>query len=362
MCNHVAVDALPPSLPPDRCPGILRPHLAADGALVRLRVPGGQVPDGALHALSRTALDHADGDVHLTSRGNLQLRGIALDACGAVPDELTEAVVSAGLLPSATHERVRNIVASPLSGLTGGLADVRPLVRDLDAGLCANPTLADLPGRFLFGLDDGRGDIAALRCDLAAVAVDDDTARIVIGGLDGPTVPLTQVPDMLLQLAHRFARIRGSVWHVRQLPGSGTELGGTVALPRPAGAVMSYGKLGNAVSALVPLGILTPAMVAVLPRHDVIVTPWRGLVLPPDTDLTTLRSAGFVTTADSPWQRVTACTGAPGCSLAGGDTRATAHRIVAEHHLESRIHVVGCERACGAPHSPHSLVFARSAP
>src|SRR5690606_13783093 len=193
-----SVDALPPPLPPDRCPGILRPPVAADGALGRRRVPGGQIPDGALRALSTASIAYADGDVHLTSRGNLQLRGIELDECGAVPAGLADAVAAAGLLPSASHERVRNIVASPLSGLAGGLADVRPLVREFDAALCADPALAELPGRFLFGIDDGRGDIASLRCDLTAVALGDGTARIIVGGLDGPTVPLAETPGMLL--------------------------------------------------------------------------------------------------------------------------------------------------------------------
>nr|WP_283479702.1 cobalamin biosynthesis protein CobG [Rhodococcus rhodochrous] len=356
------MDALPPSRPPDRCPGILRPHVAADGALVRLRVPGGQVPDGALRALSDAAIAYADGDVHLTSRGNLQLRGIGLDECGAVPAGLAEVVTAAGLLPSASHERVRNIVASPLTGLAGGLTDVRPLVRELDAGLCADPVLADLPGRFLFGLDDGRGDIAALRCDLTAVALDDGTARIVVGGLAGPTVRLTQVPETLLRRARRFVEIRESVWHVRQLPRAGAELGGTVSAPRPPVFTMPYGTIGDAVSVMVPLGILTPTMVAALPDSGVVVTPWRGLILPSGSNLVALRETGFETIPDSPWQRVTACTGAPGCSLAGGDTRALARRIVAGDTTDSRIHVAGCERACGAPHSPHRLVFARSTP
>ncbi|MXQ77948.1 cobalamin biosynthesis protein CobG [Rhodococcus rhodochrous] len=357
-----SVDALPPSRPPDRCPGILRPHVAADGALVRLRVPGGQVPDGALRALSDAAIAYADGDVHLTSRGNLQLRGIGLDECGAVPAGLAEVVTAAGLLPSASHERVRNIVASPLSGLAGGLTDVRPLVRELDAGLCADPVLADLPGRFLFGLDDGRGDVAALRCDLTAVALDDGTARIVVGGLAGPTVRLTQVPETLLCRARRFVEIRESVWHVRQLPRAGAELGGTVSAPRPPAFTMPYGTIGDAVSVMVPLGILTPTMVAALPDSGVVVTPWRGLILPSGSNLVALRETGFETIPDSPWQRVTACTGAPGCSLAGGDTRALARRIVAGDTTDSRIHVAGCERACGAPHSPHRLVLARSTP
>src|SRR5690348_1879215 len=96
----------------------------------------------------RTVLDAAaelgDGSVELTSRANLQIRGLAEGAEAGLGDRLAEA----GLLPSATHERVRNIIASPLTGrVTGGLVDVRNLVRELDSALCARPALAALPGR-----------------------------------------------------------------------------------------------------------------------------------------------------------------------------------------------------------------------
>ncbi|MEE2060998.1 cobalamin biosynthesis protein CobG [Rhodococcus artemisiae] len=356
-----------PDLPPDRCPGLLRPHVAADGALVRLRAPGGRVPSGGLGRLSAASQEFADGDVHLTSRGNLQIRGISLDDCGNVPAGLTDAIVAAGFLPSPSHERVRNVVASPLSGLVGGVADIRPLIGALDTALCAEPALAELPGRFLFGLDDGRGDVAGLRCDLAAIADEASgatgndtgrTMRIVIGGLDGPTVPISQVIDTLIDLALRFLQTRGTLWHVRQLPGRGAELGGAGRVPALPSYAMPYGVLAGVVSALVPLGILSPSMASALPDDDVIVTPWRGLVLPSGADPAALSDAGFVLSDDSAWPRVTACTGSPGCSLARGDTRALARRTVTSGTTADRLHIVGCERACGAPNSPHTLVFA----
>lgn len=346
-----------PEIPPDRCPGLLRPHLAADGALVRLRAPGGRVPSSGLQQLSAASQKFADGDVHLTSRGNLQVRGISLDECGKVPAGLVDAIAAAGYLPSPTHERVRNVVASPLSGLVGGVSDIRSLIGALDTALCAEPALVELPGRFLFGLDDGRGDVAGLRCDLAAIAVDTHTMRVGIGELVGPTVPMPQVVDTLIDLALRFVQTRRTVWHVRQLPGRGAELGGDGPAPAFASHAMPYGALGGAVSLLVPLGILTSSMIATLPDDDVIVTPWRGLVLPSGADPGALSDAGFVLSDDSAWPRVTACTGSPGCNLARGDTRALARRTAASDTTADRIHIVGCERACGAPNSPHTLVF-----
>ena len=116
---------------PDQCPGVLRPHLAADGAMVRVRVPGGQTTGTALRQLSRIAQRFGSADLQLTSRASLQLRGLA----EPVPDSLIRTVREAGFLPSATHERIRNIVASPLTGISGGMTDIRPLVAALDAGL-----------------------------------------------------------------------------------------------------------------------------------------------------------------------------------------------------------------------------------
>jgi len=146
----------------DACPGALQTHAAADGALARVRVPGGLLTGDQLRTLAAAARDLGDGALELTSRGNVQLRGLAPGAEAGLGDRLA----AAGLLPSPTHERVRNVLASALTGRAGGHVDVRPWVRTLDAALCADPALAALPGRYLATLDDGRGDVAGLGGDV----------------------------------------------------------------------------------------------------------------------------------------------------------------------------------------------------
>ncbi|BCR49300.1 hypothetical protein VNDN101_21350 [Mycobacterium tuberculosis] len=86
----------------DACPGALRPHQAADGALARIRLPGGMITAAQLATLASVASDFGSATLELTARGNVQLRGIRDVAAVA------DAVAKAGLLPSATHERVRN--------------------------------------------------------------------------------------------------------------------------------------------------------------------------------------------------------------------------------------------------------------
>lgn len=358
--------------PADRCPGLLRPHTAADGALVRLRLPGGAATAALLRRLGAAAARHGDGALHLTSRANLQVRGLAGDdAVG----RLAADAAALGLLPSPRHERVRNIVASPLSGLSGGRADVRGLAEELDRLLCADQTLTALSGRFLFGIDDGRGDIAGLAPDLTALALDDSRAAVRIGALAGPVVKLTDAPAALIALARRFVTLGRNVWRIADLPGAGHELGGadpaasddtgagapmvTAAPPLAPGIHPGTDTQSGAVVALAPLGTLTPVMIAALPAGPVHLSAHRMLAVPAGDDPAALArrlaGAGFVTDPASPWTGVTACIGAPGCARSAGDTRAAARALVAAGGTETAVHVVGCARGCGAPAHAHHL-------
>ncbi|MEV6846037.1 precorrin-3B synthase [Actinoplanes sp. NPDC051411] len=145
----------------DACPGALRLHAAADGALARIRLPGGMLTGRRLRVLTEIAEEQGDGALELTSRANIQLRALRAD-----PTELAGRLAAAGLLPSLAHETVRNIAAPPLAD-----AETRRLVEELDRGLCADDALAALPGRFLFAI--GRTSLAA---DVTAIPLADHPA------------------------------------------------------------------------------------------------------------------------------------------------------------------------------------------
>ena len=119
----------------DACPGALQTHRAADGDLARVRLPAGMLTAEQMEAIATAALDLAAPALELTSRGNVQIRGIRDVA------ELGRRLTEAGLLPSPDREKIRNIVASPLSGRQGGLLDVRAMVHALDDALQQDPTL-----------------------------------------------------------------------------------------------------------------------------------------------------------------------------------------------------------------------------
>ncbi|SET51398.1 precorrin-3B synthase [Geodermatophilus poikilotrophus] len=357
----------------DACPGALQTHAAADGALARVRVPGGLLTGGQLRSLAAAARDLGDGALELTSRGNVQLRGLAAGA----EAELGDRLAAAGLLPSATHERVRNVLASALTGRAGGHVDVRPWVRALDAAVCADPALAALPGRFLATLDDGRGDVAGLGGDVGLLTLSPAEVALTLAGADSG---LRAHPDDAVALALAATRAflaertaqGGTAWRLAELDDGAVRVGARldgrrggivqvphVPAPGPVGAApQGDGKV--ALVAVVPLGRLDAAQAELLARlaDEVQLTPWRSLVVPDlaedavDDAAVALHRTGMVFDAGSPWTRVTACAGRPGCAKSLADVRADATAAVATGTLPvdgARQHWAGCERRCGRP-------------
>lgn len=377
---------------PDSCPGVLRLHEAADGPLARVRVPGGMLTAAQLQVLAEAATELGDGNIELTSRGNVQVRRVR-DAVA-----LGERLTGAGLLPSRTHERVRNIIASPLSGRSGPYPDIRPLVPALDARLLDSPALAGLPGRVLFTLDDGRGDVSALRPDIGVHALGADRFALLLAGVDsGIRVATAEVVDVLVAAAHGFREIGAGHWRLHEVADGAGRL--TEWLGLPSGperlrltdtADLPIGWLPQddglvALGAGVRLGSLparTAEFLAAIER-PVLLTPWRGLVVtdleegPAEQVVRVLAPMGLIFDAASPWLRVTACAGRPGCARSHTDIRADAAAavesgrtaaaatggpdavIAAEEVMTSgRQHWSGCHRRCGRPPGPVTEVIA----
>jgi precorrin-3B synthase len=258
---------------PDQCPGVFRPWAAEDGNLVRLRLAGGLLPARGLRALSEVATSYGDGDVHVTGRANLQLRGL-----GEITPEVVAAIEATGLLPSRSHELARNLLSSPQTGLAGGRTDLRPVVAELDRLLCADPRLAALPGRFLFVLDDGRGDLLDRPNDLGLVALDDRFAQLRVGDGWGAVVALDEAPAALLDLARAFLSTRSTQWHVSELPTPLADVAGPDRRLPELAPPLPYGVVPGGEHVPAPDGIVDPVLGTL--DLDLVVTPWRGVLVP----------------------------------------------------------------------------------
>lgn len=292
----------------DACPGVRAVWDAADGGLARIRIPGGRLSVADLRLLAAAADDLGNGVLELTSRANVQVRGLR----PAGEHHLAARLRVAGLLPSDTHDRVRNIVASPLTGLLGREPDVSVLVADLDEALCADPGLAALPGRFLFAIDDGSRDVGGLDADVTLAAVTCGYALRLAGvdvGLAADPVaaalaaargflaeradqcsPAWRLAELTDGPARVAARIDASLMHER-----GVEIAAVCGPKSTPGSCMSTGTVGpgpypqadGRVALVVDAGdgrLAAAAFRALAdcadPATGVRITPWRGVVLP----------------------------------------------------------------------------------
>jgi len=310
---------------PDACPGAVDVHRAADGGLARVRVPGGTLSAARFDAVRTAALELGDGWIELTSRANLQIRGLAPGA----EHELGVRLREAGLLPSRTHERVRNIVAAPLE-------DNQALVDEVDRALCRVPELSELPGRFLVTVGAA---VAGLGGDVGLVG----DALLLAGRDTGLRVadPVAAV----VRAARLFQRLRGPAWRLSEVDGGVREITAALGVAGPpaldiAVTPVAPGPVGDRVVAGVPLGRLDARLLAGTPVR---VTPWRSLVLPAGAD-----TSGLFTDPASPWHGVSACTGRPGCAKSLADVRADAARWIGAPH-DGPVHWSGCARRCGRP-------------
>ena len=370
----------------DSCPGVSRPFSARDGSIVRIRVPGGSIEVARLREMVHFAARVGTPFVHLTSRANVQLRGL--------PDPLPadDAAVLARLaaIASPAHERALNVLAEPFD------ADAAALAGELAAALVQRPTLVDLPGRFLFaattrgGIEAGRltARVAAEEPDvLVAAGADADVLVLrMAGGFAARRVEAGCGVARALDLAEAFLREREdeTVWRLRDLPtgspfaealpGVGTQL---AVMP---GSAPAAGVHGDHLVVTVPLGMLAPdhvdalsAACALLGRTEIGLTPWRRLVLPVARRSGLVEARELLDTAGLPTRasaadHVTACVGAPWCRRTDIETLAAARALIGHLDLAEPdgetpaarlraaapdVHLVGCERRCGAPRGAH---------
>ncbi|WLP90859.1 precorrin-3B synthase [Gordonia sp. NB41Y] len=368
----------------DRCPGVFDPHPAADGALARIRLLGGTIGSEQMQTVAQVAAEFGDGFVELTGRANLQIRGI-----GDV-DAVADALTDAGLVPSSSHEKVRNIEVSAVTGRIGGLGDLRPTATAQDAAIRADPALSELSGRFLFGLDDGHGDIVTRGPDAAAVLRGDpghgaSAADIVLDGeVVGSVTDVADIPAALTAVAADMVEVGrgGRAWRIRDLDAAArAELGARArdrlsapvdeSLPdAPTSPIVGWFTQDDErvlLGAVVELGRLPARLGEFLAAVEapIVITPDREILLcdltegVAETVVRVLAPMGLIFDASSPWAQVSCCAGSPGCAKGLSPVRADVlERVSSGEPITAREHWVGCARGCGTPPGPHLRVEA----
>uniref|UniRef100_B8HKN7 Ferredoxin--nitrite reductase n=1 Tax=Cyanothece sp. (strain PCC 7425 / ATCC 29141) TaxID=395961 RepID=B8HKN7_CYAP4 len=127
--------------------------------MMRLRTPAGILTSHKLRVLAEIVQQYGDdGNADITTRQNLQLRGIRIEDTPDIFVRLAEAGMTS---VQSGMDNVRNITASPVAGLDAGeLIDVRDLVQQLQDMItnngAGNPEFTNLPRKFNIAIEGGR--------------------------------------------------------------------------------------------------------------------------------------------------------------------------------------------------------------
>ncbi|WP_353474401.1 cobalamin biosynthesis protein CobG [Salipiger sp. H15] len=334
------------------CPGAHRPMLSGDGLVVRVRPFRAELGAAQVAALCALSRRHGNGTLELTSRANLQVRGVSEEDFPA----LLEGLGALGLIDADPVVEARRNILMPVDWRPGDLTD-----RLHGAMLAALPALPPLPSKMGFALDSGaRGQLAAGSADFR---FEPGLGGGLILRADGAAkgLPVTEAKAMhaLAEMAAWFVATGGreSGRMARHLKRVALPPEWQQAAPRAAGPAPSPGRTEDGQILGAPFGAIDAAALADLVARSgaeaMRLMTGRLFCLTgarPGTD-----APGFVTAPGDPLLAAHACPGTPFCPQATVETRPLATRLAPR--LAEPLHVSGCAKGCAFPRAaPVTLV------
>jgi len=352
------------------CPTAWRPMAAGDGLILRIRPPLARLTPVQARTVAAVAAAHGSGEIDLTNRAALQLRGLTEAGWPAALATLVEA----GLVDPDPAREARVLLVAPDWQTEDDTHRIACALRD------RRDALPPLPGKIGFAIDAGTAPV------LTDSPADFRIERGAAGGLilradgrqDGYALTPGGEVTALIALAQWFVASGGvaagrMARHGAALPerldGAASshardgdpQPGGTITddiapcwAPALAGAHAGsdgiadmHGMIaprparGTAIG--LPFGRIEAATLADLAGRPGVtgirVTPWRTMLVEG------LDPASPGLPVSTPAERaVDACVGAPACPQATVETRALARRLAP--HVAGRLHVSGCAKGC----------------
>lgn len=366
--------------------------LSGDGLVVRVRPPLGHLSAPQALRLAQLATQYGSGVLELSTRANVQLRGVAPAQHRAV----LQALAGQGLLDAdARSESRRAIVLDPLWLPGEGLPQAAAA---LQQAVLADAALQGLPAKFGWAV----GHVA--RPALAGVSAD-----VRLWATHGPQWWLQPdghpqaiaCPQLDAALECALVLARWSAQQARQRRAQGRHPGRMASQladqrqghgappgwplppgcqwqdsPVPAAAAPApdlrpgpYPGLGWVLAA--PLGRIAAQDMAGLAQAlldqgrggGLRITPWRSVLAegaqPAGAGAGAAPWPGsWIARADDPRLRAWACTGAPGCDQALAPTQALALALASLAPPGLALHVSGCAKGCAHPQRADLAVHA----
>ncbi|WP_299611265.1 cobalamin biosynthesis protein CobG [uncultured Tateyamaria sp.] len=325
------------------CPGAWRPMMSGDGLIVRIRPRLARLTRDQTLGLCTLSQSHGNGIIDLTSRANLQMRGVREDQ----HEDLLKALYDLNLIDAtAEDEARRNITVTPLW-------DQGDFTTRLHAAILQTlPDMPTLPAKMGIAIDTGAGPaLSDTSADFRFERSDTGLILRADGAAKGKEINETDAPQALLDFANWFITTDGAT------AGRMAKHLKTTALPAawqdtpPAASAARIQPGGNAYGT--PFGSIDASALAALLQDSkataLRVTPWRVFLLENAHPCT---PHGFITDPADPLLHTHACPGAPACAAATVDTRHLARKIA-----KPGLHISGCSKGCAHPRpAPTTLV------
>ena len=310
------------------CPTAWQPMAAGDGLLVRVRPRLARLTRDQMLGLCAAALAWGNGQIDVTNRANLQIRGVAEDGW----EPLVAALITLGLVdPDPQREARRAVLVAP-EWVSGD--DTHRIASALELRLAELP---DLPGKFGFAIDAGAAPV--LRADPADFRIERGVEGELILRADGQETGVALVPgsevDALIALAGWFVASGGRdsrrmARHRASLPNwaNGT------CRPAASAPALKSGRHAFGAALGLPFGRIDAADLGTSAAHAIRTTPWRIVLF-----------EGVAPAAEThALLHTDACVGAPACPQASVSTRDLAARLAPS--ITGRLHVSGCGKGC----------------
>jgi precorrin-3B synthase len=371
------------------CPSLLAPMQSGDGWLARVKPSAGVVSAAAARLIAQAARRHGNGHIDLTSRGNLQVRGLSPQSAGL----FAKTILAEGLASAdPAIEAIRNVMASPLgSGDPSAHFDSHALARDIEAMLAAEVALQALPAKFCILVDGGGAlPLSGVAADIMVRPHGDALAVRLDGGAQGARCSTRRAPEAVKALALAFLRLcrerrepprrmaallgeigEGAIFAAAGLTPVPTTNDQRTKTRAPIGFIQIPDRTSGAFGVGLPFGrIEADALVRLVDLSErcgdgtLRLTPWRvtllsGVAAESAAEVTQhVEALGLIADASDPRLHVFACVGAPACQSASVDTRGDAARLAAAiPATEGQIfHVSGCAKSC-AHRGPAALTL-----
>lgn len=338
--------------------------LSGDGWVVRIRPPAGWLSAAQAGGIAQLAQRYGNGLIDLTSRANVQLRGVRQDSHA----ELIDALRALGLIDANPQaEARRNIVVTPFWRAGDATLELAAALADA----LAQPDAPALPGKFGFALDTGGQPV--LHGTSADIRIERTASGLFVradGFATGAPVSADQAVPTAMALARWYAqtladdsqhgprkkRMAALAGH-RPLPHAfQTPLPPTAAGQWQLGRHEHGWLVGIAFGQMSAptLSALAEAAGAGAGAGALRITPWRMLLIEGASAAPNV--PGLICRADDPLLRVVACSGAPQCPHAAIATRTLARAMAPYVPAHSVLHVSGCTKGCAHPTAALTLV------